>query len=454
MQVVLRFLGILVLVILFATACNDPFYRKDESERPGYRVVRDNPTEWKKISDLIDEKGSDPELYVRLNRSGYEVREYPVEYRGMDYYDIIIALKHTDDVKVGHGDSGSPIVDGAGRVVAALYAGDPTNKEIFFARPIEEMTARLLAVQERDVVTTGRQLLVTRYFTGIKAETLAEICGSLGLPREECVFGRASPTTSFGADTAGLAIRQTTTPIAGQSILLRYLDGNIFRSYISGTVTYVTGLPADGQSLLVFGHGVFGDGRATVPAYLVSAVGFIESELYPYKVIDPFSADDNPLGFLVEEAYSGAKLQDKGPYEPTLVESSFLPPTATDAIEARHVVAPTTRSTQDHYFQTMAILSPLIYEWQSAYNQDEDVAVRFGSFTTSGGAELAAAGGIAGVLDGPLAITHVEYLAAGESNSYLGYIVVTLYDVIREAYRTQPSGTRFGTIKAEVTVTN
>lgn len=473
----MRALGISIVSVILAVAllagCNDPF-GGDSDGGPGYRAVQDTPTETVAIDALVAEQGPDPELYLRVNRSGYEVREYPVNYRGLDYYDLMIVLENPEDITVGHGDSGSPIVDGAGRVVAALYAGDPTNKELFFARPIEDMTRELLentgsavasaADREREETrgeirgsqgVPGRELLVARHFVGIGGETLRDIRGSLGFPEEEWITRRERPTPSRRTEGDALSGRQVDSAIAGQSILVRYLDGNIFRSYVSGTISYTSGNLAEGGSILAFGHGVLGDGASSVPVDLVPAVGFVESYRYPYKVVDPFAGEENSLGFLVEEAYSGAAVRQSGGFDATVVESSFLSQNATVALGAQHLVAPTSRSTQDHYFQTMAILSPLIYEWESAYNQAGDLTVRFGSFATTGGTELATeAGGISGVLEEPLTITHEEYLAAEDYGSYLGYIVETVYEVVREAYRSREPGTRFARIQTELSVTD
>lgn len=464
MRVLLRLVAAALVCSLLLLSCSDPF-QGDGEKSPDYRIARNSAAGTVTIDELVASEGSDPQLYVRLNRSGYEVREYPVAYRGMDYYDLIIALKHPGDVTVGHGDSGSPIVDSRGRVVAALYAGDTTNKELFFARPIENMTEPLGVAASQAL--SGRETLLARHFVGITPESLGEIRSRLGLPEERILARPETETragapreTAAGASTSGeesrLAARQSATASPGQSILVRYLDGNLFRSYVSGTVSYVAGEQDNGGSILAFGHGVIGAGSSSAPVDLVAAVGFVESYRYPYKVVDPFVSNGNALGYLVQEAYSGVRVTASAAFGQTTVSSTLTVPGSDLGLRAEHTVAPTSRSTQDHYFQTMAILSPLIYQWERAYNQEGNVTVSFRAFTTSGegGSDLSnEANGITGVSEGPLEILYDDYLAAEAEGSYLSYVVEKLYDLVRATYRSQPAGTRFGTITTDVTLT-
>lgn len=198
-------------------------------------------------------------LFVRLNRVGTEVREYPVTLVGTqtDGADRVLSLRLTDPkMVVGAGDSGSPVVDKTGQLVGVLFGGFDNDATFFLARAAEDVTnvATVTNANAPDVVAFAAQ----------RNQPMALIASGVPDRLWNVEFGGQKPLTGFRSRAtvgAGRVIDELPTkPIAGMSVAVMALSGDAASMYAVGTLSMPTG-----NGFVAFGHPYMRSGASTLP---------------------------------------------------------------------------------------------------------------------------------------------------------------------------------------------
>jgi len=167
----------------------------------------------------------------------------------------MISCRMTDPkMVVGYGDSGSPVVDKAGHLVAVLFGGFWNDSTFFLARAAEDVLSVRSQQSSPDVVafnTAERPMAFIA--TGVPAKFWStEFAGQTRLDKFQ---RRETPASS------GRVIDEVpTTAIAGQSVAVMELQGDAANMYGVGVLSMPT---ADG--FVAFGHSYMGAGQAELP---------------------------------------------------------------------------------------------------------------------------------------------------------------------------------------------
>lgn len=213
------------------------------------------------------------ELRLRLNREGTRIDEYPVYldsiYNGGER---LLLLTTEADLVVGAGDSGSPVLDAQGRVVASLCYGWADNKHFFAARAIEDLLAlqglpsarnagRLagLGLQKLGLVGPSVELRSTRNWLQARG----------GAWSFHLLDSFASRGERRSLRDSSLVLQPTLQP--GNTIAVLDLDGDLTSLGAYGTLSYQSG-----SEWYAFGHSYTLSGgqlsKPVVPAEMVTMI--------------------------------------------------------------------------------------------------------------------------------------------------------------------------------------
>lgn len=243
-------------------------------------MVTDNPTEivlFEEVSQF--ERGT--RMWLRLNRVGFEVREYPVELKGtmFDWGErlIICRLSPETGQMVIAGDSGSPLLTEDDRVAGAVCYGVLGDPYIFMARAIEDVLS-LTAENEVGTRSYQGQHLVPippAYYLTVPGDTdrIKRWLRNNGL----CI-----------CQVSAAAIRQTGEPalIPGNSISVNEITGYLINGGYVGTVSYM-----NDNKIYTFGHSLYRTGdTAAVPATRARMIDIITG-LISFKLALPAGAN-------------------------------------------------------------------------------------------------------------------------------------------------------------------
>lgn len=221
----------------------------------GGRVIIANPTDvlpWSSAEALP--RGTT--LFVRLNRVGTEVREYPVTLIGSQAEgpDRFITCQVATPLVVGFGDSGSPVVTKDGKLVAVLFGGFDNDSHVFLARAAEDVVS-VASRQAPDVVA----------FSSQSNRPMALIASGVPDRLWNIEFGGQKPLTGFRsratiASSSRVIDEIPAQPIAGQSVAVMELSGDAANMYAVGTLS----MPING-GFVAFGHPYLGSGQSILP---------------------------------------------------------------------------------------------------------------------------------------------------------------------------------------------
>lgn len=221
----------------------------------GGRVITANPNEvlpWSSAEALP--RGTT--LFVRLNRAGTEVREYPVILIGSqtEGTDRFITCQVPTTLVVGAGDSGSPVVTKDGKLIAVLFGGFENESHVFLGRAAEDV-----------VSVASRKAPEVVAFSSQPSRPMALV--ATGVPERmwNIEFGGQKPLTGFRSrDTitnSGRVIDEIPAqPIAGQSVAVMELSGDAANMYAVGTLS----MPTLG-GFVAFGHPYAASGQSALP---------------------------------------------------------------------------------------------------------------------------------------------------------------------------------------------
>ncbi|MEI6144438.1 MAG: hypothetical protein WCP91_02475, partial [Candidatus Berkelbacteria bacterium] len=197
----------------------------------GGTIVTDNPTQTMGFAD-VQSLARGTGLKVRLNRAGYEVREYPCAYIAAftDSGMKLVECQMPDNVTIGEGDSGSPVLYNGKTIGGLAYGMDGDHKD-FWAKSIEDMTP---IAQLANVGGLQLRAIGFSHFCNV-SDHVAQVITSLGHGGEQLFANR--PTTSLAQIHTCGGVPESAPAIAGQSVSVDFCRGPIVNLCIIGTLT-------------------------------------------------------------------------------------------------------------------------------------------------------------------------------------------------------------------------
>ncbi len=269
-------------------------------------LVADNPAVTVPFAAARAELQVGDTLDVRLNRSGYEVRQYPVTFLGIltSAADHLFVFKMQDaSVIVGHGDSGSPVLDSQGRVIAVLCYGVDGDRYQFMARAIDDVVAISQARSLSEAISAFTPLGLAAFSTVGRPWTLGTVPGPASVPALRSA--RASRSLLDG------------TTIPGQSVAVLLVSGPIVNEGWVGTLSFLQ----SGTGYL-FGHSATGNlassSPVALPVFSASMVTMLDSSPSPSKLAQ---VEGQPyLGNMVKDTFFGGLLDAHGTQSPPNID--------------------------------------------------------------------------------------------------------------------------------------
>ncbi len=305
-----------ILTIPFSPGCQSESGEGDTSG-DGI-VVTDNPTEVISFEEIETFK-SGTTMKLRLNRYEYEVKEYSVTLEGTYSMDQrLILLKTPNDLIIGSGDSGSPVLTSDGKIAGALCYGYTDNKHQFAARAIEDVISSadfLEASQSQKLRTVN-----SGYFKPLEFSYYATLIGdsifqklvsgnSAGESnKKQNNYAKTYKTNSKDKIYNNGTIPHVTmdaspdeiTTIPGMSILVYQVSGDIYTSGTIGTVSYVTD-----ETISAFGHSYQGTGVSDKPVSIANMITMIDSYPSARKLAVP---TNHNIGVLTYDSYRSIQI--------------------------------------------------------------------------------------------------------------------------------------------------
>lgn len=259
-------------------------------------TIEVNPDEIISFEDVKSTYKKGDILKLRVNRSGLIIEEHNIQFDGV--YDSngerLIFCKTISDLVVGQGDSGSPVLNSEGKIIAVLCYGFSDANHQFAARAIEDVLS-VEKIEETEVSASKSSF-----------ETIDLSFSTLGMTEEDFSAyienddkgefkNYRSSELEFG-NKGELSSKSTSNSlISGNSISLCEVRGTVFNWCATGTASFV-----DEKNIYAFGHSSSIYNGA--PVYLAKMVTLIESSYVSYKLSLP---TDEYLGVLVADQTEG-----------------------------------------------------------------------------------------------------------------------------------------------------
>jgi hypothetical protein len=288
------------LLFLFAGAfmllnsCTEKNYYTVSNVESEGTIVTSNPTGILTFSELKNiSKGT--EMYIRINRTGFQVESHAIKYEGTleEMGENLIVCKTLNNLSIGQGDSGSPIVTKDGKIVGALCYGFSGSNTQFIARAIEDImsieSGKKSVKQNTNSIYERIEPYV--YFTS----------NSINLPSyANTDFAiKCEPSKSNSLKSGKSDDQEPAHLIAGMSIDVSMVKGDIVNYGAVGTISYI-----EGNNLYAFGHSFMGQQTNGMPAFHREMITLIEShgDEPSYKLSAP---SDFYIGALVKDQTEG-----------------------------------------------------------------------------------------------------------------------------------------------------
>lgn len=264
----------------------------------GGTVVTDNPIETMPF-DQVQNLARGTKLKVRLNRVGYEVREYPCTLISafVETGEHLVQCQMPDNVTVGAGDSGSP-VSYQGKIIGALAYGYFGNSKDFLAKSIEDMD-EVNGYVATSAVTSRRPIGLA--FQTNASQRAIDLMKAMGRGNDQFVI------TSGVMNTRG-GTAEPASAIAGQSVSVDYVRGDLLNGGAVGTLTY----QQPNGTWLAFGHPLDFAGPRSIPVSLAWVDAMIDTVLWSFKQAHPTKesfgalAQDRQQGCLIDPSVISA----------------------------------------------------------------------------------------------------------------------------------------------------
>ena len=300
------------IIILFNCDIYDKPADSDTNDKTGY-IVTNIPTEIVPISEINNFQRNTP-LKIRLNRFGFTVREYNVILEYSNGSSIMI--RKLDNITIGAGDSGSPVLTKDGRLVGALWAAYYYNGDQYIARAMETVMAmddrnsRGIAENNRFLENPYVELPVVVTSTGIHASFFKRFSGPYANALVEFMHiqeGIKNVPLTMDVKQNLRSINDLNI-IPGMSICILNMESEDFGPIFSaGTISSIAGnnYYAYAHS---YGDNYFDTSLYGMPAYLGYLGIMVESLYMPRKKT---YKTDRKLGVLDIDDNSGIRVSDQ-----------------------------------------------------------------------------------------------------------------------------------------------
>jgi len=348
-----------LFLLMFFFGCKetakDPLSATNE---PQGRIVFNTPTEIISFEE-ISKFNRNTKMKLRLSRNNLEVIEYDIFFDAVyDFFgERLIFCKCPDDILIGYGDSGSPVLTEDGRVAGALCYGFWGSCTQFAARSIEDLLS-IETINSTNTITHNAELVGS----GMDFRSIKPVSFIAGFDEEFIkryahtdkfnFFSRHDFSVNnislnhglnkFSAETAN-------DVIPGMSIAIMEIFGDLIAGGITGTASY-----QDENKIFAFGHGAFSSYWWPVPlnapVHTAQVITFIESEFESQKITIP---TPDVIGALAIDKFSGI-----------MVDADMLPRTFPvfastklnykDTVTTNHSIATSSLLEYEYYLACMS----------------------------------------------------------------------------------------------------
>ncbi|MDG2280005.1 MAG: hypothetical protein P8L42_05190 [Flavicella sp.] len=251
--------------------------------QPSQVNITSNPSEIISFNNVEDTFVKGDSLKLRINRDGVRVDEYDILFDGVyeSNGERLVFCKTINGLVVGQGDSGSPVLDKNGKVIAILCYGFSFANHQFAARAIEDVQG-VGSVQTSSEKSNFNKLNLSYSVSGLSNEEFMSYISKDSIGRFDAYKKAKIEEQNSISGKNVLSVKSTSQEevIPGNSISLIELQGTYVNFYATGTASFV-----DESNIYGFGHST--SMSTGVPVYLSKMVTMIESEEIGYKLSLP-----------------------------------------------------------------------------------------------------------------------------------------------------------------------
>jgi hypothetical protein len=296
---------------------------------------------------------------VLLNHKGFDVVANEIGQAagwqdGLDYYlyDSIL----TPEV-VGAGDSGSPVAipnsNGGFDIAAVLFAGYSGDNKHFLAHDVQSMFSISRAVVQDPASHNDKAFGLSYQVSGVSQQRWNRMVANdkSGTLAQFHLINEAPRVATSRAEAS------VPPPIAGRSLAVNLLRGDVSNLYAVGTFTIL-----QNNRWLVFGHPLYWDGKTSWPVSMAYVDAMITDNGYQdsFKLAHPVGPN---MGILTQDRYNGCSVK----WNINLVTSPlttvyYLPQGTAPFVSYHHEL---TRM-GGGYFEDIALRSGLVYSLDRA----------------------------------------------------------------------------------------
>ncbi len=263
-----------------------------------HTVVTDNPSATISFADMASfQRGT--LMRLRLNRTDLEVWEVDVVFDALytEGADRLILCHTNNGVRIGSGDSGSPLLTADGRVAGILCYGYYGNSTDFCARTID------------DVLTVSSNTVNNSVMSDLfkVVEPVFSVSGyDPHAPSRYSVLGNGLGNNYKMLDGGPSVHRDKlmksagTASIPGSSIAVMIISGDYYTQFAVGTMSYM-----NNGTDLAFGHSY--RTLLAAPTYLASNKTFITTVEGSFKMAEP---TQQLIGSFVKDDFNGVMIKE------------------------------------------------------------------------------------------------------------------------------------------------
>ncbi len=240
------------------------------------------------------------EMIIRLNRNGFEVREYKAYFESATMINgEQLIYCSIPNIVIGSGDSGSPLLTSDGKVAGVLCYGFSGSNHQFVARAIDDMlsitTTSKNQNEQVNLSKQGMQQIESAYYcSGIDNDFIARY-------KSRDSYNIISRFANFQTFNYTSNLKLTSLKSSSQSIIpgmsatVVEIYGDLTIQGATGTISYID----NNDNMYAFGHH-YSENYAPLaaPVFLADTKMFVDSYLDSYKYSD------------ISEWYIGAMTMD------------------------------------------------------------------------------------------------------------------------------------------------
>ena len=262
--------------------------------------VTDFPTETTSFSE-IEKLPQGEILKLRINRTGSEIIEYEVVLEGTlsEQGENLIVCRTKNGLKIGAGDSGSPLLTKDGKIAGALCYGFSGNNSQFMARAIDDVTS----ITEGSKSAHNTELsfasrIAPFYFARGFTNELSQVYSRSQHEQYRKKLSKFSALNDYNYGSKSTHIINSNI-VPGSSISVNVITGDIYSIGAVGTISYIKD-----NIIYGFGHPFMDEEPLALPVYKSEMITLIESHSHSasFKLT---SQTNEYLGALIKDKTEG-----------------------------------------------------------------------------------------------------------------------------------------------------